>query len=476
MTRPLSLVCVLFALFAMVACSKDDEKNDASKSSNPTTGETSSRVYEPREMVQAIAESPYVKSYVGDGATTISVLNGALGLVSQTRFFTLDTLFARKQGVSLLRYERNWKLKTLTFTYRSLVADGRIATLSGRVTFPVSDDGSPHKVSSLSIYVHHFISRGIAPSQSLSPLDLRALFNSAVIEPDLQGYGASENLPYCGLSFDVQGRQIYDCAVAALKAMSNHGVTLADDGYTTCWGYSVSTPAIMGFLRLYDEQLTAEQRQQLRVRSSYVGGAPMLIDRIAQYMDQNPDFNATLIRYVIPFIYAMPSSVLGSYQLKDFLPDWMQYYIVDIDGTQSTFYQALLNNHEVYRHWPEYYPVSVFKNSFAADMFGSDGRLDYTNAKTQFLMNLLHHISDWGAWMPSTEIYLTHGKDDDRMPIDQARVFYESKAASGHIHWKEVGAVLVSLAVDNTHMAHTISSSANMMLYSDPATVFRIER
>ena len=68
----------------------------------------------------------------------------------------LDRQFAKECGTSLLD-KRCWEIQSYTFSYRSFTADGREQILSGRVTFPRSnEDGIAHQHQSNSLHIPQY--------------------------------------------------------------------------------------------------------------------------------------------------------------------------------------------------------------------------------------------------------------------------------------------------------------------------------
>ena len=470
--RKLSLLLPFIAALFLVSCGKEESsQNNAS----PLVEITSSESYSSTEFVAAVSQGNYFKSYFGDNATLSSVMDKALNLLVGTRSYTIDTVRAKMQNVSLLRYKRDWQVETHTFYYRSISSFGEPIMLSGRVSFPnaVAQDG--HEVKTLSIVNHYFVDDDVVPGFELSGFSLRALYNSAVIEPDFQGYGVARGYSYCGFSYDVEARQMADCLFAALEIMRQHGVRLADDGHTTLWGYSIVMPAAVAFMRYYDEQMTAEQRDAIRLKSAFVGGGPMLMDRLLQNMDSELDYDASLLRLVFPLIGAIPEYQFGGYALKELVPEWMHEVKVNVDGQQYTFYDAMMKRLPgIEAQRPSEYTSSKLKNNFAAEVCNDKGHLDYSNAKTKVIMDLFHRLSDWGDWMPSADIYITHSLDDNRMPYNQDKEFYDSKKACGKLHWKDIHSGVGGLLYgDDGHSAATLDATISTILYEEPANAWR---
>ncbi|MBQ7279823.1 MAG: hypothetical protein IJR13_03735, partial [Bacteroidales bacterium] len=227
MTKIFQLAIISFAVVMLASCSKnEDDKSDSST----WVKVVSSASYSPREFASAIVAGNYMQSYVGGNSTVAGIANGIFAGYTAGHTYSLDTLYAKKQHVSLFKYERNWQIESHTFYYQSVSSLGQPIMLSGRVTFPNTIAREGHEVQSLSLVSHYFLDKDLVPGHSLSAYSLRAIFNSAVIEPDYQGYGVAEGYPYCSFSFAAEAQQAADCIFAALEVMRQHGVTLAADG------------------------------------------------------------------------------------------------------------------------------------------------------------------------------------------------------------------------------------------------------
>ncbi|MBQ7280112.1 MAG: hypothetical protein IJR13_05240, partial [Bacteroidales bacterium] len=330
-----------------------------------------------------------------------------------------------------------------------------------------------HEVQSMSLVTHYFNGRDGMPSLSLTASSLRAIFNSAVIEPDYQGYGVSEGYPYCGFSFAIEGRQAADCLFAAMEVMRQHGVTLAANGYTTNWGYSIGAPAAVSFARYYDEQMTREQRAAIRLKSTFAGGGPMLLDRLIEAYDSDLDIDASLAHYVFPMLVALPQQLFAPYTLAELAPEWMQTYMIEDEGIEYSFYELSTKKKGSLPN-PEEYDDTKLYNHFSSEMTMEDGHLNYSNAKTQLLLKVLHQQSDWGNWIPRTKIYMSHCATDNHMPYSQDKEFYDMKKSSGNLYWKGIEAPLTSLVyVDDKHSAATMDATLRIATIEDPEAAWK---
>ena len=190
--------------------------------------------YSPEDFCNKVSNNKFMQNQMGDDETTNIIFSKAIETLVGLRQPKMDKTFAKESPNN-----SGWQVQTCTFSYESVSVSGKPITLSGRITFPNAKDGSGHKVKSLSLYVHYFLDKDVVPSLSLSPVDLRYLFDSAVIEPDLEGYGTSEDRPYCGFSMLAQARQTADCMLAAIEILKDNGVELIEGGWSSL---KVDTP------------------------------------------------------------------------------------------------------------------------------------------------------------------------------------------------------------------------------------------
>ena len=424
--------------------------------------------YSPEDFCNKVIKNKYIQNQIGGNETTNKIFSKAIETLVRLRQPIMDKTFAKQSANN-----SGWQVQTYTFSYESVSVSGEPVTLSGRITFPNAKDGSGHKVKSLSLYVHYFLDKDVVPSLSLSPLDLRYLFDSAVIEPDLEGYGTSEDRPYCGFSMLAQARQTADCMLAAIEILKENGVELIEGGHTTGWGYSLGAPIVLEFARYYDKQLSASQREKINLTSVYAGGGPFLLDRVIQLLNVDKNLYARTLRYLPHFLSSIPEEQLGGYQLRDFFPTWMHETNVTINGETMSFFESVVNNKSFGGTWPSEVGLSqdILYNHFAADMFTTDSYIDMSHPKTVALMNAIKKQYDWDDWTPSADIYLTHDPNDKNIPYKQTQELYEQ--LSGRVFWRKTCAGPLGL-IWEAHPASTLMSCVYAILYEEPQEAFRL--
>ena len=464
-------IWILFFLPVLFsACiEKEPAPRNNTLSDNNLVSITSKSVFTPYQLSAATAETPMVAEGTGDNQTIQELASKAIDLITFNRVHRLDTLFS---GHAVMKEKnREWQIESYTFTYRTIAANGQPVTLSGRVSFPNAKDTSAihHQVSSISLYTHHYlVNKAHAPAASVQIVDMRTLYNSVVVSPDYQGYGSTENLPYCGYSFDAQARQAADCINAALIVMRQQGVTLADDSYTTAWGFSLAAPVTLAFARYYDQKMTNKQRDMVNLRSVYIGEGPYFLDTLIHYYNNHPDFTAFALDYSPIYLAALPRALFGKYSMTDFLPQWMQTQQVEIDGETISYIEAMKKNHGVWNYWPEGLSHALLVNHFADDMRTEDNHLDLSNPKTTFILDMLHNLSDWDGWTPTMPIFMYHSRNDNSIPYEQAYNFYNYLRDKGaFVYWKDCSTKLLE-SYTTAHVAGTILGTVNSVLHEDP--------
>lgn len=431
--------------------------------------------YQPQALEDSIKHSMYFKGYSVIFTNLYTVSNSGVSLLVKSRVPKMDSIFKSRVGVCR-DGGRKWQVETYCFTYKSVSATGEETILSGRVTFPNDTvEGVTHEVSTLTLYNHQWIQPQQAPSLALSPMTIRSLYNSAVIEPDYEGFGLTAQKPYCGLSYMTLARQTADCAMAALDVMHLHGVKLADDGFTTNWGNSLGAPASLAFAKYYETQGSTQLKEALRLKSTYTGEGPYLIDEILTYLDQHPDFSAFLMSLMLQNLPALPASKFAPYEFKEFCPEWMQTTKQMAYGREMTFFEAWILRSSDFTKIPSSYNKDMLKSYFCSDMCTADGHLDYTNGKVVLLKNLFHELSEcWNDWTPVHPVYFTHCPDEDLMPYQQVKDVYEAlHERSSAVYWKDVPSGPLSSTI-GVHFETSILGLLNMIVAEEPVDIYKM--
>ena len=477
-TKKLSALLLLVLAGSLITACYDSEDAVSPSPSDKSCylATTDSMTIAPRSIADALSESHYWDIIYTLVPQFKGIVRQGMRLMCATRIPSMNRLF-QEEAAEANCTDEGWQIESYTYRYLSRSARGEEIVLSGRVSFPRPLCSSRrHQVESLSIYHHHVLGNPLcAPSYSISPLTSRTLFNSAVIEPDYEGYGASAGRIHCGASFDVLSRQAMDGVMAALEVMRSHGVTLADEGYTTSWGVSLGAPPALAFAKYYDQEATSSQRKAIRLNSCYAAGGPMMIHRMLEYMDQHPDYDAQLAEQMLKFLNALPSDRLEGYAHYEFCPEWMMTTMVEYEGRQYTVYQYLqyVGTEMMLFGDPSQNPFRKLTNVFAEDMLTAEGHLDLSNPKTQLVMKLFEQLSSWNGWTPQTSVYLAHAEEDNQMPYSQALELYNKLAAhSSLVHFQREKINWIVQQVGLGHVLYSLQKVLQMCVTELPEEMY----
>ena len=428
----LSLAAVCFA-----SCKTDNAETPTAKTAElqeqTLVSVLSEESYTPQQFVDALG-APTITLIMKYLYSEFPAISKALdGLQVMSRLPELDRMFAKEVGTGPAG-ARQWELQSYTFSYRSWTVDGREIVMSGRVTFPNNKvEGIDHQVKTLSIHSHQaLLGPDFAPSVSLMFMPMRALWNSAVIEPDYQQYGINYGNEYCGYgSPDVLARQLADCTTAALEVMRMHGVTLAPDGYTTNWGNSQGGWATISFARYYETEAPEWFRNALRLRSTFTGEGPCDIPAfLMNYACSHPELLPTELSLLVGYFSAFSPEQLGGYSPEDFVAPWLnvkEYQIAD--GRKISLLQAI--SMEIRDFDPNFYELNDLQQAFAPDMFHPDGRFNTDSPKYQAWAQWLRKYNDFSGWTPEHPIYLAHCKQDRIIPYECVEMLYNTLSDNG---------------------------------------------
>lgn len=390
----------------------------------------------------------------------------------------LDTDFKSEVGTDGSG-QRRWHIEHFEFNYRSKSARGQDVILTGHVTFPNNTvEGVTHELRSLSL-----VSRGAkdlttTSTHSLSASEMHTLFNSAIIIPEFQGGGVNTGKDvYCAISSKVLAQQMADCTLAALELMKRRGVVLAEDGFTNTFGISLGATVSLAFAKYYETQAPEWFRNTIRLKSTIASNGPLDFAGTFWYMSEHPEFNATLTKSLAVSLAALDKSQLGGYDPKSFMADVFHNTMVEVNGQQRTYYDALLyDSYNVLgteKSVPKAYNLS---DVLAADMLTATGKLNSNSPKLQTFMRVITEQNDIFGWSPTLPVYIIHCPDDNAIPYEQARNYYNILSSNGsntNVHWGDVEfpsllKAALSRMDGGIHAASAIYSTWKWAVVEDP--------
>jgi hypothetical protein len=228
--------------------------------------------YQPKQFAEELAKQPQLVMIdpKRENVVLSNAVNALFNLTVNSRVPLMDELF-----------QQQWQLERYIFTYQSVSAiTGADTLLMGVVTFPNNmQPGVDHQVGTLTLHSHQAaFDESWLPTKSVSPMTIHALHNSAVVEPDLMGIETFEDdgLTRKCDNGDLLGLEMLHCTMAALEVMRQHGVTLADDGYTNSWASSLTMREVFGFAQYMENEASEEVAEAIRLKASFTGEGPVL--------------------------------------------------------------------------------------------------------------------------------------------------------------------------------------------------------
>ena len=357
----------------------------------------------------------------------------------------LDSLFAAEVGTES-NGTRRWHFESYTFTYQSVTSYGQRIEMSGRVTFPNNTvDGIGHEVSTLTLHSHQELPYAdCAPSENLMFMTMRAMYNSAVIEPDFQNCGINDAKVMDGTgSSKAMTRQLVDCVIAALEVMYQHGVELAPDGHATNWGSSKNLAVPIGFAKYYETEAPQWFRNAVRLGSTFAGEGPYDLSELIPYYFQHPEYYPVAL-YFMCYMSGLTASQLGGYELKDLLSPWLYNQIYTIGDKDYTLPEAIsLGRIKVFTLVPDPLMPEITRPDqvLAPDLLTPDGLMDVSNPKVKVFLNGMSEAGNVFDWEPTLPIYFAHCPYDKAIDYNYARQAYlrfSKQGTNPALHWIDV--------------------------------------
>ena len=416
------------------------------------------------------------------GMNSRALAEPLFNLMVEKRVPRMDKLFAGLVGTGE-NGERQWQIESYVFNYKDIV-------LTGRVTFPNNTLGKAHEVQSLSLHSHQMlIDHTWSPSEHYSFMTLRAFLNSAVIEPDFQGYGVDLYKHIYPISAtNNQAEQMKDCILAAFQVMAQRGVTLkspAKGGFTTNWGCSIAAAVPIAIAKYLETDEEGKKLNKIiNLHSSFAAEGPLdiaalykVLDADCYYDEGNPQEN-DMPRYrqkvynpgdaaqLLYFFGAYDKNDFFGYEPYEFLnssfystkktwnrkvTDWWGNVTADYSDNPDYFqgqsaewtyfdvckWQLTGANIFGYHEMPS---QGSFHDIMNEEMFGEDGHLDESKPKTKAFFDGIAKWSDIYDWTPRQPIYIGSNKLDEAMPYEHARTCYQKLSNNGlnkQVRWVE---------------------------------------
>lgn len=484
---------------ALLACScKSDHSSDYLPVVSPDadsvgspTGQLVSVVrsenYTPDQLVNSMMPAAQFEEVIKNMSVIRPFIEATMRVKVLPRLAELDMQFCKELGTKQ-SLARQWQVESHVFTYNSVASDGSDIVLSGRVTFPNNKvQDLDHEVQTLTLYTHPAVPSKLWQTYySLGVMSLRSLQNSAVIEPDLQGFGVTEGqIMFPRYLSSVLARQAADCATAALQVMARSGVRLAKDGYTTNWGGSQTAHVTARFHELYETKSTQQFRNAIRLHSTYVasnvGWDGIGLPRTMVSGDRSNAIDAFCD--CIRNMSAMHPSDLQGYQLSDFLSDAALNQVTDIYGEQTTFYKWMTDKapfRMIAALRPNFSEEWTLEKLVAPDMLSGDGTLNPASPKMQALTAAMTKGSKHSFYKIGLPIYLCQNPKDEMYSYEDCLEFYNEYSMYGtnpNVHLcnipvpRAVAGAIELIDVPGYHLGSYLVAMLEMVSEKTPAEV-----
>ena len=398
--------------------------------------------YTPGEFIDALGAPSFTSFVKSVKPLAVPCLRALIKSKVYSHLPGLDARFNKECGRRPFS-KRCWEIKSYTFSYLSQTVDGREKEMSGRVTFlGHKTEGIPHQVKTISLHTHQAIlNKEWAPSQNLMYAPLKVLWDSAVIEPDLQKWGINYGIETDGGgSYRQMGMQLADCTVAALEIMRRHGVALAPEGYTTNWGSSQGAHPALHFAQWYETKAPQWFRDALRLRSTFSAEAAVDSVETTKIQMQRTEYLSIEMIALVGYFKAFSPEQLGGYKPEDFIPEWYNEKKYQVDGKMVSFFDAINYSYSQITD-PVIKEITSFDQVFAPDMLTADGKVDLDCPKIQAWLACLKKHNNLDGWTPQLPLYLAHSPKDDMIPYEMAYKLYRTLSDQGknpHVHMYDV--------------------------------------
>ena len=211
----------------------------------------------------------YLESYVSKD------LNAFVNVLAQQVFTDnrskVDKVVSGEIGCTVANVGTKWSVRIYNFTYPSTSYTGTPVNLSATLCVPVCDYKVSHELSAMSLclptmpYIKTF-----CPSENGHILMTRVAYNHAVVIPDYQGRGASEDVsPYSSFHTADHALQAIDAALAARRILEDEGFSFASDFCTYNVGVSEGGEVAYHVHKMIENDLTQEQQQTINLYDTY---------------------------------------------------------------------------------------------------------------------------------------------------------------------------------------------------------------
>ena len=353
-------------------------------------------------------------------------------LFNDAKILKLIKKMNQEQGNHDFRFEK------FNFTYNSKDNAGKDIVLSGCVIFPNTPSGNiKHELDGVTLFHPYWLNVKKCATIVGSPIMSRAAYNQAVVIPDFQGYGLTEeNFHHPFLEYGVLARQSIDCELAALELLENHGLALKEDYITYNMGMSKGAPVAMRTLEMVQNTEPESIRRKLNIKSTYCCTGPYdPMGLLEAFNSEGTGTNCWMgVMLISSAYYAYPDKFQG-YAIEDFFTEDFnnarfndgvrEYNIVDLVESRLTG-EAPLN--ELFTA----YGLTSVRRILSPSFFNDNGSFNYDNELFSILTGILKSNNTATGWDPVTTVLVEHSTDDDFVNYDVSMKAFEDLKSLEH--------------------------------------------
>lgn len=340
-------------------------------------------------------------------------------LIEQMRLYMYIDAGLEPDGSDRLRFEQH------SFSFNTKDSFGHPIVLSGSVTFPSATNGVKTYLDNVTLY-HSPLYNGkdSYPSVSSYSAMARALFNSLVVAPDIEGTGVSygKTIPI-HFDYKTMARQAADCELAALELVRKKGISIRPDYRTYNMGASRGGGVAFAFAKYMDTEASEAVRKAINLKDSYCVVPILGFEDLINYYGNNDDTGAK------PFTIV---NMLDSFYL-DYQPSFGQYSLDDYYCDKYKDVRVLFKNKEYslteFTRLMEFDASDldeVYSNNgivYASDILSPDlytnkGNIDRDGELYKALARVMNTIDPSIGWTPDTPVSICFSSGDDIIPFE----------------------------------------------------------
>lgn len=462
--KHIRILFIIASAIVVTACTKDYSYNDRQKKDETVgylIGVTDSIAFN-----SADSFNEYIGGTLPEFDLEVSRKTIA-SLVNDAKLLKLIKDMYQEQGNSDFRFEK------YNFTYNSKDNVGKDIELSGCVIFPNTPSGNiRHELDGVTLFHPYWLTLKNCATIAGSPVMARAVYNQAVVIPDFQGYGLTEeNCHHPFLEYGILARQSIDCELAALELLENHGLVLRKDYGTYNMGMSKGAPVAMRTLEMAQNTEPESIRKKLNIKSTYCGTGPYdPMGLLEKFNSEGAGSNCWMgVMLITSAFYANPSKFQG-YAIDDFFSEDFNKAKVN-DGIRDNnivdIVESRLTGETRLNELLTAFDLTSIKRILNPSFFRADGSFNYDNELFLILSEILKSNNTAEGWDPETPVLIEHSIDDDFVNYDVSMSSYENLKSLEH------GGDNENVRQNTYHLLdHNTMSSLSivrMVLMEDPA-------